>query len=176
MVDNKKPIKEKIMALSKEDIIPLNTGLSDAPRAKVAEKLKVVLADHYLLMLKTHNYHWNVRGPLFKSVHDLTEEQYENLFAAIDELAERIRALGKLAPGSFALYQELSAIKEGRVDLSAEDMIADLLQSQELVIKNIRQAAKTAEEAEDEVSADLLTERLANLEKFAWMLRSFLEK
>lgn len=164
------------MAVSEKDIIPLNTGLSDVPRENVAEELKVVLADHYLLMLKTHNYHWNVRGPLFKSVHDLTEEQYESLFAAIDEIAERIRALGKLAPGSFALYKELSDIKEGRVDLKAEDMIADLLQSQEMVIKNIRQATEKAEEAEDDVTVDLLTERLTDLEKYAWMLRSFLEK
>jgi starvation-inducible DNA-binding protein len=156
--------------------VPLQTGLSESGRASIVDHLNEILADHYLLMLKTHNYHWNVRGPLFKSMHDLTESQYEDLFGAIDEIAERIRALGFDAPGSFEAYSSLSKIKEAKAGISALEMAADLLASHENIIRNMREALAVADQYEDEVSIDMLTERLKVHEKAAWMWRSFNEK
>lgn len=124
-------------------------------------------------MLKTHNYHWNVKGELFKSMHDLTEDQYDDMFEAIDEIAERIRALGFDAPGTFKAYSQLSSIAEAKSGISALEMAADLTDSHENLIRNMRKALEVAESAADEVSVDLLTERLNVHEKAAWMLRSF---
>ncbi len=151
----------------------LQTGLGEEARASVVEHLNVILADHYLLMLKTHNYHWNVKGPLFKSMHDLTEEQYEDIFDAIDEIAERIRALGFDAPGTFADYTKLSNIKEAKSGINALEMAADLTSSHENLIRDMREALEVADKHSDEVSVDLMTERLEVHEKAAWMLRSF---
>lgn len=151
----------------------IKTGLDEDARASVVEYLNVILADHYLLMLKTHNYHWNVKGELFKSMHDLTEDQYNNMFDAIDEIAERIRALGFDAPGTFRSYAQLSSIEEAKMGISALEMAADLTASHENLIRNMRKALEKADQAGDEVSVDLLTERLNVHEKAAWMLRSF---
>lgn len=159
--------------LSTQSTNSLNTGLSEDARASVVEHLNVILADHYLLMLKTHNYHWNVKGQLFKSMHDLTESQYDDMFEAIDEIAERIRALGYDAPGTFRAYSQLSNIEEAKMGISALEMATDLTNSHENLIRNMRKALDMADEAGDEVSVDLLTERLNVHEKAAWMLRSF---
>lgn len=156
--------------------VQLATGLSEDGRATISEHLNEILADHYLLMLKTHNYHWNVKGSLFKSMHDLTEDQYDNLFKAIDDIAERIRALGFDAPGSFAVYSKISKIKEARTGVSALEMAADLLESHETMIRNMRETLSAASNYDDEVSADLMTARLSYHEKAAWMWRSFIEK
>lgn len=156
--------------------VELNTGLDAEARKQVSEKLKTVLADSYLLMLKTHYYHWNVKGRLFKSLHDLTEDQYNELFEAIDELAERIRALGHEAPGSFSVYQKISEIEEAQSGLSDLEMTADLVKSHETLIRNLRPTLRVAEEAGDEVTVDMMVERLTVHEKNAWMLRSFIEK
>lgn len=156
--------------------LEMHTGISEDDRAQVVSQLNGVLADHYLLMLKTHNYHWNVKGPLFKSLHDLTEEQYEDFFAAIDVIAERIRALGFDAPGTFTEYQALSQVQEARKGISDMEMAADLTSSHENVIRNMRETLKTAESVGDEVTVDLMVERLSAHEKYAWMLRSFIER
>ena len=156
--------------------VKLETGLSENGRAGIVEHLNEILADHYLLMLKTHNYHWNVKGPLFKSMHDLTEAQYEDLFAAIDEIAERIRALGFDAPGSFKTYSQISKIEEAKSGISALEMAADLLSSHENLIRNMRDAIAKADQHSDEVTVDLMTERLSVHEKAAWMWRSFIEQ
>lgn len=162
---------------SKQARKPLNTGLNADARKEVVDKLSIVLADKYLLMLKTHNYHWNVRGPLFKSIHDLTEGIYDELFEAIDEVAERIRALGYDAPGTFGEYSKLSKIKEaGGGSLSAEEMIEDMLQSHELIINDLRDAAETAADKGDVGTEDMMIARMETHEKTAWMLRSYLEK
>lgn len=156
--------------------IQLHTGLGEENREKVATMLKGILADSYLLMLKTHFYHWNVKGRLFKSLHDLTEEQYTELFEAIDDLAERIRALGHEAPGSFSKYANLSQVKEAQSGLSDLEQAADLLETHEHIILNLRETLRTADEVEDEVTVDMMVGRLTAHEKFAWMLRSFLEQ
>lgn len=166
----------KIVEDHQQRRIELHTGLDENARANVVSKLSKVLADHYLLMLKTHNYHWNVRGPLFKSIHDITEEQYYDFFEAIDELAERIRALGHDAPGSFTEYSKLSEIEEAKKGIADLDMVADLVASHENLIGNMRDTLEEAEKVKDEVTVDMMVERLTKHEKNAWMLRSFIEK
>lgn len=156
--------------------IELHTGLKEDDRKKVAEKLKGILADSYLLMLKTHFYHWNVKGTLFKSLHDLTEEQYTEIFEAIDDLAERIRALGYEAPGTFDIFRSLSEVKEAVSGLSDLEMAADLLETHENIILNLRETLKAADSVGDEVTVDMMVARLTIHEKNAWMLRSFIER
>lgn len=156
--------------------VELHTGLSEDARHKVTKELKEVLADSYLLMLKTQNYHWNVKGTLFKSLHDMTEEHYNELFEAIDEIAERIRALGFDSPGSFSDFAELSNMGEAKRKISDMEMAASLVESHEHLILNLRKALKTAESVEDEVTVDMMVERLKVHEKSAWMLRSFIER
>ncbi|MDZ7848361.1 MAG: Dps family protein [Owenweeksia sp.] len=155
--------------------LKLHTGLDENARDQVSAKLKGILADSYLLLLKTHFYHWNVKGTLFKTLHDLTEEQYNELFEAIDELAERIRALGHEAPGTFEDYAKLSSIKSAKSGLTDLEMTADLLQSQESLINNLRATLNVADETADEVTVDMMVARLTVHEKNAWMLRSLLE-
>lgn len=138
----------------------------------VAEALKPVLADSYALYLKTQNYHWNVTGPHFRSLHELFEEQYTDLAAAIDEVAERIRMLGEKAPGSFSAYQALTSIEEGDENVNAEAMVQQLAHDQTVVIGGLKQALKAAQEAEDEVTAGLIADRMSVHEKNAWMLNS----
>jgi starvation-inducible DNA-binding protein len=130
------------------------------------------VADSYTLYLKTHNYHWNVEGPLFSTLHQMFEEQYTELAAAIDEIAERIRALGEPAPGSYRAYGQLTSIEEEEAVPSAEDMIRQLLIGQETVARTARSVIDAADAANDEPTADLLTQRMQVHEKNAWMLRS----
>ena len=130
------------------------------------------MADTYTIYLKTHNFHWNVTGPQFNTLHQMFEEQYTELAEAIDEIAERIRALGVQAPGSYAQFSELTSIEEETGTPSAEEMIKQLVTDLETVIRTARQVLPIADEANDEPSADLLTQRMQIHEKTAWMLRS----
>ncbi|MEO1247598.1 MAG: Dps family protein [Pseudomonadota bacterium] len=152
----------------------LNIGISPEDREKIASGLSKLLADSYTLYLKTHNYHWNVEGPLFNTLHLMFEGHYTELAAAVDEIAERIRALGVKAPGSYAAYAELTSVSEGSGDESAEEMIRQLVTGQETVARTAREAFAAAEAASDEPTADLLTQRMQIHEKNAWMLRSML--
>lgn len=153
----------------------VNIGISQDARETITKGLSELLADSYLLYLKTHNYHWNVTGELFHQLHEQFEEQYTELAAAVDEIAERIRALGFRAPGTFREFAELTSIEEDSDEPRARDMIRRLAVSNEQVIRTCRKAIKPAQEAEDEATMDLITERLAVHSKTAWMLRSFLE-
>ena len=152
----------------------IDTGLTKSGRADVAQALTKVLADSFAVYLKTHGYHWNVRGPEFFSIHNLLEGQYRDIWAALDEIAERIRALGVLAPQSYPAFGNLTAIKDGDPEKDATAMLTELLQDHGTLIATARAAFVTASEAGDEASADLMTERLTAHEKFAWMLRSTL--
>ena len=152
----------------------LNIGISTEDREKIASGLAQLLADSYTLYLKTHNYHWNVEGPLFNTLHLMFEQHYTELATAVDEIAERIRALGVKAPGSYAAYAKLTSIDEGTGDESAEDMIRELVKGQEAVVRTARDVFTAAEAASDEPTADLLTQRMQIHEKNAWMLRSML--
>lgn len=152
----------------------IDTGLSKTERADVAQELTKVLADSFAVYLKTHGYHWNVRGPEFFSFHNLLEQQYRDVWAALDEIAERIRALGVLAPQSFSGFGNLTSIKDGDPEKEAIPMLKELMQDHETLIATVRNAFQAADAAGDEASADLMTQRLAAHEKFAWMLRSTL--
>jgi starvation-inducible DNA-binding protein len=152
----------------------LNIGIGDKDREKIAKQLSKLLADSYTLYLKTHNYHWNVTGPQFNSLHSMFEQQYTELAAAVDEIAERIRALGITAPGSYSEFAKLTSIDEGKGDESSEEMIRQLVAGQEAVARTAREAFPAANSAHDEPTADLLTQRMQVHEKNAWMLRSML--
>lgn len=152
----------------------MNIGLTDEQRDAIAKGLSKVLADSYTLYLKTHNYHWNVKGEMFRTLHLMFEEQYTELAGAIDEIAERIRALDYLAPGSYSEFAALTSIKEGKGDTDARTMIQELVDGQEVVVRSCRAMAKIVDEASDEPTADLLTTRMQVHEKNAWMLRSLL--
>lgn len=151
-----------------------NTGPTAKDRKAVAEGLAKLLADTYAVYLKTHGYHWNVRGPEFFGYHNLLEQQYRDIWAALDEIAERIRALGVLAPQSFSGFGNLTSIKDGDPEKEAGPMLKELLADHDTLIATARAAFEVADAAGDEASADLLTQRLAAHEKFAWMLRSTL--
>ena len=150
----------------------INIGINEKDRQEIADGLAKLLADSYTLYLKTHNYHWNVKGPLFNTLHQMFEEQYTELAEAVDEIAERIRALGEPAPGSYKAFAELTSIEEEEGEPSAEDMIRRLVRGQEAVVRTARSVIPVAEAANDEPSADLLTQRMQVHEKNAWMLRS----
>lgn len=155
-------------------IMELNTGISSEDRESIAEGLARLLADSYTLYLKTHNYHWNVEGPMFNTLHQMFEGQYTELAAAVDEIAERIRALGVKAPGSYTEFAKLASVEEASGGESAEDMIRELVLGQEAVVRTARTAFPAADRANDEPTADLLTQRMQIHEKNAWMLRSML--
>jgi starvation-inducible DNA-binding protein len=144
------------------------------PSILVATAAAHLLADSYTLFLKTHNYHWNVTGPMFTTLHTLFEQHYQELFLAVDEIAERIRALGEVAPGSYSAFAELASVKEATGTPSAEDMIRDLAADQDIVVGAARALFEKAEAAGDQVSADLAVRRMDVHEKNAWMLRSHL--
>ncbi|GAB59161.1 MULTISPECIES: Dps family protein [Rheinheimera] len=150
----------------------INIGINEDQRKAIAHGLSVLLADTYTLYLKTHNYHWNVTGPMFQTLHTLFETQYNELALAVDEIAERIRALGEFAPGSYKEYAKLTSIKEADGIPTAEEMIKDLVKGQEAIAKTARSIVPTADDASDEVTLDLLTQRMTVHEKNAWMLRS----
>ncbi len=153
----------------------LNIGIKKEQREAIAAGLARLLADSYSLYLKTHNYHWNVTGPQFNTLHQMFEGQYTELAAAVDEIAERIRALGIKAPGSYSDFAKLTEIEEGSGDERAEEMIRQLVIGQETVARTAREAFPAAEAASDEATADLLTQRMQLHEKNAWMLRSMLD-
>lgn len=153
----------------------LDIGITAEDRQKVAHGLSKLLADSYTLYLKTHNFHWNVTGPHFKSLHLTFEEHYTELATAVDEIAERIRALGEVAPGSYVQFAKLTAVKEETGVPAAMDMVKQLVEAHEQVAKTARSIFPLATTASDEVTADLLTQRLQVHEKTAWMLRSLLD-
>ena len=154
----------------------MDIGIPAGERARIARGLARLLADSYTLYLKTHNYHWNVTGPLFNTLHTMFETQYTELALAVDEIAERIRALGHPAPGSYKAFAELTAIDEEQGVPKAEEMIRQLVIGQETVVRTAREVLPLASGADDEPTADLLTQRMQLHEKNAWMLRSMLEQ
>lgn len=154
----------------------INIGIKEKDRKAIAEGLSHLLADTYTLYLKTHNFHWNVTGPMFQTLHLMFETQYTELALAVDLIAERIRALGVRAPGTYAEFAALSSIKEDKGKVPADKMIKLLVEGQEAVIRTARSIFPLAEQAADEPTADLLTQRMQTHEKTAWMLRSLLEK
>ena len=154
----------------------VNIGIDDASRAKIAEGLSRLLADTYTLYLKTHNFHWNVTGPMFQTLHLMFETQYTELALAVDLIAERIRALGYPAPGTYSEYVKLSSIPETPGVPKAKEMISLLVEGQEAVVRTARSIFPVLEEVNDEPTADLLTQRMQVHEKTAWMLRSLLEE
>jgi len=151
-----------------------NVGLSENDRKDVAEKLSMLLADTYMLYLKTQNYHWNVTGGKFSMWHTMFEEQYTDLAEAVDLIAERIRALGHVAPGSFAEFLKLATLKEASGNPSGEDMVKNLINDHESIVRHMREIFKVAQNDEDEVTLGILTDRMMTHEKTAWMLRSSL--
>lgn len=153
----------------------IDIGIEDQDRKEIAGHLERLLADSYALYLKTHYFHWNVSGPRFNTLHLMFETQYSELATAVDEIAERIRALGEYAPGSFSVFQRLSRIEDSVDVPSAEDMIRQLVQGHEVVIRTARQAFDVPARVLDEPTCDLLTRRMQVHEKAAWMLRSMLE-
>jgi starvation-inducible DNA-binding protein len=152
----------------------IDIGIREEVRQEIAEHLSHLLADSYTLYLKTHNFHWNVTGPHFNTLHTMFETQYAELAIAVDEIAERIRALGVKAPGTYREFASLASIEEANGDESAEDMIRGLVTAQEAVVRTARSAFPVVESAADEPTADLLTQRMQVHEKNAWMLRSML--
>lgn len=154
----------------------IDIGISEKDRKKIAAGLSKLLADTYTLYLKTHNFHWNVTGPMFQTLHLMFETQYNELALAVDLVAERIRSLGFPAPGTYSEYAKLSSIKETEGVPKAQDMIKLLVEGQEAVVRTARSIFPAAEAAHDEATADLLTQRIQLHEKTAWMLRSLLDK
>ncbi len=152
----------------------IDIGIAEADRKAIAAELGRVTADTYTLYLKTHGYHWNVTGPMFNTLHLMFEEQYNELWMAVDLLAERIRSLGEFAPGSSADLAALTSIGEAGGVPTAEGMLADLVAGHEAVARSARSALQIADSAGDQPTADLLTQRLQVHEKTAWMLRSML--
>jgi len=148
------------------------TGISGADRKKVADALGIVLADTYMLFIKTQGVHWNVTGPVFMGVHKLTEEQYENMYEAIDKLAERIRALGHKAPASYTKYGKLSSIRDTDKEETAEQMLKMLIADHETAVANMRAAIGWCEGKNDYVTADMLTARMSWHEEAVWMLKA----
>lgn len=153
----------------------IDIGIPESQRKEIATGLSRLLADTYTLYLKTHNYHWNVTGPMFTTLHTMFEQQYQELALAVDEIAERIRTLGIFAPGSYSTFKELTQIDEETGVPSAEDMIRQLVLGQEAVVRTAREIFPVVEAANDEPTADLLTNRMQIHEKTAWMLRSLLQ-
>jgi starvation-inducible DNA-binding protein len=159
--------------------VKIDIGISDAQRKNVADGLAHFLADAYTLYLKTHNYHWNVTGPMFNTLHTMFETQYTEQWTALDEIAERIRALGHKAPGSYEEFVQLSSIKEEKGATADgpewQHMVRQLVLGNEAVCRTARGVLKQADEAGDDPTVDLMTQRLQVHEKTAWMLRSLLE-
>jgi starvation-inducible DNA-binding protein len=152
----------------------IDIGIPEEERKAIADGLSHVLADSYTLYLKTHNYHWNVTGPMFQTLHLMFETQYTELATAVDLIAERIRALGIYAPGTYKAFASLSAIDEEEEVPKAEEMIRNLVTAHETLVRTARSVYPTADAAHDEPTADLLTQRIQVSEKTAWMLRSLL--
>lgn len=154
----------------------IDIGIATEDRRAIVDGLSRLLADTYTLYLKTHNFHWNVTGPMFQTLHLMFETQYTELAAAVDLIAERIRALGSPAPGTYGDFERLGSINEPDGVPAAEEMIRQLVQDHETVTRTARSMFKAVDQAGDEPTADLLTQRMQVHEKTAWMLRSLLEK
>lgn len=157
-------------------VMPVNIGINEENRKQIAEGLSRLLADTYSLYLKTHNFHWNVTGPMFQTLHLMFETQYTELATAVDLIAERIRALGYPAPGTYGDFAKLSSIPETMGVPKANEMIRLLVEGQEAVARTARSVFPVVDQANDEPTADLLTQRMQLHEKNAWMLRSLLEE
>ncbi len=158
----------------KQQFFEINDGITQEHRVTIANGLAALLADSYSLYLKTHNFHWNVTGPMFNTLHLMFETHYTELSLAVDLIAERIRALGFIAPGSYSEFAKLSKVIEHSGDTDATDMVKYLIEAHEVVIKTARDIIAIADEANDQVTLDLLTQRLQVHEKTVWMLRSLL--
>jgi starvation-inducible DNA-binding protein len=158
-----------------ENIMNINIGINEQDRQEIAQGLSRLLADTYTLYLKTHNFHWNVTGPMFQTLHLMFETQYTELALAVDVIAERIRSLGVYAPGTYRQFAAISSIREEDGIPKAQDMIRLLVEGQEAVVRTARSLYASVEKANDEATADLLTQRIQLHEKTAWMLRSLLE-
>ena len=154
----------------------IDIGINEKERSEIAIGLSKLLADTYSLYLKTHNFHWNVTGPMFQTLHLMFETQYNELALAVDLIAERIRSLGFPAPGTYSEFARLSSIRETSGTPKAEEMIQILVEGQEAIVRTARSVFPVAENASDEATADLLTQRIQLHEKTAWMLRSLLEE
>lgn len=154
----------------------INIGISESHRKKIATGLAQLLADSSILYLKTHNFHWNVEGPMFNTLHIMFMEQYTELWNALDLIAERIRALGEYAPGSYKQYAKLTSLSESDKIPNASEMIEQLLEGHEAVARTARTVFPAAEKGGDEATLDLLTQRIQLHEKTAWMLRSLLSQ
>jgi len=154
----------------------INTGIPAGQRAAIVQELSKLLADTYVLYLKTHSFHWNVEGPMFQSLHQMFMEQYTETWNAVDLIAERIRSLGEYAPGTYREYARLTRIKETEGVPRAEEMVQLLIEGQEAVVRTAREALSVADAANDQPTLDLLTQRMQIHEKNAWMLRSLLKK
>ncbi len=152
----------------------INIGISTEQRHAIADGLSLLLADTYTLYLKTHNFHWNVTGPMFNTLHLMFEQQYNELALAVDLIAERIRALGYPAPATYSAFARLTSIPEEEGVPNAQEMIRQLVQGQEAVVRTARSIFPIVDDAHDEPTADLLTQRMQIHEKNAWMLRSLL--
>jgi starvation-inducible DNA-binding protein len=153
----------------------VNIGINEKDRHAIADGLSRLLADTYTLYLKTHNFHWNVTGPQFTALHQLFETQYTDLADAVDMIAERIRALGFPAPGTYGDFSRLTSIREAAGVPNANEMVRQLIDGQEAVTRTAREVVPSVEKATDEATLDLLTNRMAVHEKSAWMLRSLIE-
>ncbi|HSD60176.1 MAG TPA: Dps family protein [Burkholderiales bacterium] len=154
----------------------IDIGISEKDRKAIAQGLSRLLADTYTLYLQTHNFHWNVKGPMFQTLHLMFETQYNELALAVDLIAERIRALDFPAPGTYGEFVKLASVKEVAGVPKAEDMIRILVAGQEAVVRTARSVFPVVDQVNDEPTADLLTQRMQVHEKTAWMLRSLLEK
>ena len=163
------------MSTKKLKPIAMDIGISEADRKKIVKGLSALLADSYTLYLMTHNFHWNVTGPQFNSLHLMFMGQYTEQWNALDIIAERIRALGHPAPGTFSEFAKLTSIKEVSGVPKANDMVRHLVNAQESTARTARKLFPVVEAANDQPTADLLTQRLEVHEKTAWMLRSLLE-
>lgn len=150
----------------------INIGINEQDRVAIAEGLKRLLADSYTLYLQTHNFHWNVTGPQFRELHLMFEEHYTELAVAVDDIAERIRTLGVIAPGTYKAFAELSSIKETDGIPASGEMVDILTKGHEQVVRTAREVLKAAQEADDESSAALVSDRMRIHEKTAWMLRA----
>jgi starvation-inducible DNA-binding protein len=153
----------------------INIGISTADRKKIAQGLSTFLADSYTLYLMTHNFHWNVTGPQFTSLHQLFMTQYTEQWTALDQIAERIRALGHAAPATYTEFHKLASIKEVNGVPKADEMVRHLVMAQEATARTARNLYPLVDKANDQPTADLLTQRIEIHEKTAWMLRSILE-
>jgi starvation-inducible DNA-binding protein len=153
----------------------VNIGIKPQDLERLAGELSKLLADSYTLYLKTHNFHWNVTGPMFQTLHTMFEQQYNELALAVDAIAERIRSLGQPAPGTYAAFARLSSIAETEGVPKATEMVKLLVEGHEAVVRTARKVLGVAGEAGDDATADLATQRLQMHEKTAWMLRSLLE-